>query len=145
MTQLTEHFSLSEFTRSDTAESLGIDNSPTPEHLAHLQSLAEALERVRALLGHPLHITSGYRSPALNAAVGGVATSAHSMGMAADFVVSSMDTKDAGQIIAASDIDFDQLIRESSRGILHLSVDPRMRRQVLTQAGPAGTPVTNGI
>src|SRR5690606_6364327 len=83
--QLTKHFALAEFTRSDTARRLGIDNSPTPEHLENLRKLAQTLEQLRAVLGHPIHITSGYRSPALNKAVGGSATSSHSEGLAADF------------------------------------------------------------
>jgi hypothetical protein len=85
---LTEHFTFEELTYSDTAYSRKIDNNPvTQEHAANLKRLASMLEEIRLLLGnHPIIVTSGYRSPKLNAAVGGVANSAHLTGLAADFI-----------------------------------------------------------
>src|ERR1700761_2786894 len=84
--QLTPHFSLAELTTTST----GLDNTPPPGSpaLAALQHLAEFLERVRAEVCHntPLHIDSAYRSPAVNAAVGGVPNSAHEQGHAADTI-----------------------------------------------------------
>ena len=85
-TQLSPHFTLEEMCFSSTAVRLGIDNTPTPEIVAHLTVLANALEPVRALLGHPMHIDSGYRCSALNKAIGGAPNSAHMDGYAADFV-----------------------------------------------------------
>jgi hypothetical protein len=88
MQQLTEHFSLAEFTVSETAARHGIDNVPplgSPER-ANLKRTAELMEEVRAILGHPILITSGYRGPEVNAAVGGSKNSAHMSGLAADFI-----------------------------------------------------------
>ncbi len=83
---LTPHFKLSEFTHSNTAQKLGLDNTPTAAALVNLPRTAQMLESVRAHLGVPITITSGYRSPALNRAVGGVTSSDHAQGMAADVV-----------------------------------------------------------
>ena len=82
--RLTEHFDLAEFTLSQEAARRGIDNTPPDEVLENLYILAMALEEVRARLGCPIVISSGYRSPALNAAVGGAPNSAHVLGYAAD-------------------------------------------------------------
>ena len=75
--QLTPHFSLAELTRSATAQRLGLDNTPHPDDLPRLQQLAEMLERIRSPLGHPITITSGYRSREVNQAVGGSPKSQH--------------------------------------------------------------------
>ncbi|MBB1649833.1 D-Ala-D-Ala carboxypeptidase family metallohydrolase [Delftia sp. UME58] len=84
--QLTPHFSLTEMTASSTAQRQGLDNTPTPEALQRLALTAAMLERVRAHLGVPIIVTSGYRSRAVNAAVGGVTSSDHAIGAAADIV-----------------------------------------------------------
>ena len=105
--QLTPHFTLAEFMRSDTAARLAIDNTPTRHHLANLHVLAAKLEEVRALFGQPLIITSGYRSPALNAAVDGSATSSHCEGLAADFHIPAFGPDQAvAQAIADSALEF---------------------------------------
>lgn len=85
MILLSSHFTLEEFIRSDLAIRHGIDNSPTPDVLENLKLLAETLETVRAILGRPLHISSGYRCPELNVVAKGSKTSAHMYGRAADF------------------------------------------------------------
>lgn len=145
--RLSRHFQLSEFTRSDTATARGIDNEPDAEHLANLRVTALGFEQVRSLLDdRVVHITSGYRSPALNRAVRGVANSAHALGFAADFTVDGMTALQVCQRIRDSRIAFDQLIYEKSRGVAHLSFDPtRLRREVKTQAGGPGTAVVWGI
>lgn len=132
--QLTPHFTLAEFTRSDTAARLGIDNTPTRHHLANLHVLAAKLEEVRALLGCPIIITSGYRSPALNTAVDGSSTSSHCEGLAADFHAPAFGPDQAvAQAIADSALEFDQLIFEQARTHwVHLGVGDRMRREVLS-------------
>lgn len=84
--QLTPHFTLAELTASSTARREGLDNTPPPELMPRLVRTAEMLERVRSTLGVPVIVTSGYRSQAVNRAVGGVATSDHSQGHAADIV-----------------------------------------------------------
>jgi hypothetical protein len=129
--QLTEHFSLEELTHSDIGTRKGIDNTPDVDAVENLKVLARTMEQIRGLLGHPIHVNSGYRGPKLNSAVGGSKTSAHMEGLAADFVCPSFGTpKEIAVEIAASDIAFDQLIEEGTW--VHISVDPRMRRQVLT-------------
>jgi hypothetical protein len=86
--QLSPHFTLAEFTYSQTASRMGLDNTPTPEAHVHLQRLAGVMEEVRRICGnHPVQITSGYRSPAVNTACGGSSTSAHMSGLAADFII----------------------------------------------------------
>lgn len=90
--QLTPHFALAEFTRSAKAAQLRLDNTPTGKALENLKRTAEILERVRAHLGVPIIITSGYRGPVLNKAVGGVTSSDHLQGLAADVVVPSYGT-----------------------------------------------------
>lgn len=146
MTKLTEHFSLAEFTKSEAAERMGDDNAPTDEHMKNLRLTAKGMERVRAACGdRRVMITSGYRNPAVNKAVGGVATSAHAKGLACDFHVMGLTPQRAAAMITLAGVKFDQLIHETSRGVLHISFDPRERAQVLTQAGPAGTATTKGI
>jgi zinc D-Ala-D-Ala carboxypeptidase len=85
---LSPHFALAEFLISQTAAREGIDNTPSAVVVSELRMTAELLERVRTILGeHPILISSGYRSPQLNLAVGGVVDSAHVWGGAADFTV----------------------------------------------------------
>ena len=83
--KLSAHLDLSEVTRSDSAKRNGISNIPTPEHLENFKKLAEnVFEPIRKHFGVPIHISSGYRSKALNAAIGGSATSQHCKGEAID-------------------------------------------------------------
>ena len=129
--KLSDHFTLEELTFSQTARRKGIDNNPSIEVVAHLMRLAYCMEQVRALLGGPIRITSGYRSPALNAAVGGAKNSAHMSGYAADFVCPSFGSPlEIVKAIAASGISFDQCIQEGAW--VHASFDPGMRQEVLT-------------
>ena len=142
--QLTPHFSLEEFTLSSTALALGIENTPTPAHLENLRKLAEHMEDVRALFDKVIEITSGYRNPQVNAAVGGVPNSAHALGLAADFHVHGLKDLEAAKRIRDSGLQFDQLIFEKNRCV-HLSIDPRLRRQVLRQPGGPGSRVFGGL
>jgi zinc D-Ala-D-Ala carboxypeptidase len=142
--QLTEHFSLEEFTHSSTALALGIENTPTPQHMQNLQKLAQGMEKVRALFNKVIEITSAYRNPQVNAAVGGVPNSAHALGHAADFHVHGLQDLDAAKVIRDSGIKFDQLIYEKNRCV-HLSFDPQMRQQVRRQPGGPGSPVHPGL
>lgn len=141
MTQLSAHFTLEEFTRSAAAAALvpPDDNAPTPAHLANLKITAQAMEHVRDLLGHPIHVSSGYRNPRVNKAVGGVPNSDHALGWACDFECPAFGTPyDTTAFLAAHLTDFDQLIHEKKPGSwwTHLSVNPRRRRQLLTLVGP---------
>jgi zinc D-Ala-D-Ala carboxypeptidase len=145
MTQLTAHFTLEELTRSNTGERLGIDNTPDLNTVAHLTITAMGLEKVRALLGAPLNIDSGYRCEALNKAVGGVPDSAHVSGYAADFVCPGYGSPlMVARAVAGSDIAFDQVIQEGSW--CHISFDPRLRHQALTATfGAGGATYTRGV
>jgi putative chitinase len=142
--QLSANFSLLEFTNSSTAISMGIENTPTPEHLANLRTLATRMEEVRALFDRRIEITSGYRNPEVNAAVGGVPNSAHALGFAADFHVDGFDDLAAAKVIRDSSVKFDQLIYEKNRCV-HLSVHPDMRQQVLRQPGGPGSRTFPGL
>jgi len=109
--KLSNNFSLSEFTTSPTAERLGIDNTPTKEVTDNLQELVTfVLQPLRDRFG-PITISSGYRSPELNKAIGGSTTSDHCLGCAADFEVHSQDNRVMAQWIAHN-LDFKQLILE---------------------------------
>lgn len=81
-TPLSLHFTLEEMIASPTAVARGLNNIPEDVARAHLVQTAEGLERVRTLLGKPMTINSGYRSPTVNRAVGGTGTSAHCLGYA---------------------------------------------------------------
>lgn len=97
--KLSPHFTLAELIASQAAQRLKIDNTPAPELLPRLVLLAELLERIRERLGTPVTVTSGYRCPKLNRAVGGVTSSDHTHGHAADIVAPGFGT--AQQVAAA--------------------------------------------
>ena len=113
---LTPHFDSMEFVHSATAQARGIDNSPDLVQFANLSKLADVLEKVRVLLDNkPIHITSGFRCPELNAAVGGVTDSAHLHGLAADFLCPSYGNVQAVYSRIAPhvmELGIDQLIHE---------------------------------
>jgi zinc D-Ala-D-Ala carboxypeptidase len=88
MTQLTPHFTLEEFTDSQTAARKGLNNVPKESSNEYdgIRRTANVMEKVRTILGDkPILISSGYRSPQVNAAVGGSKSSAHMSGLAVDF------------------------------------------------------------
>ena len=143
---LSEHFNLNEFTASETATRKGIDNTPPAVVTERLRMLAATLEQVRSLLGNnSIRISSGYRCLALNRAIGSGDLSAHVLGYAVDFTCPKFGTpKEVANKIAESAIKFDQLIYEGTW--IHLSVDPRNRREVLTaHFGKGKTKYTKGI
>jgi zinc D-Ala-D-Ala carboxypeptidase len=132
---LSDHFTVEELVQSQTAERRGIDNTPTDAIIANLRFLASRLEQVRALLGAPILISSGYRCPALNQAVGGAANSQHMQGLAADLICPRMGTPvEVCRRIAQSDLAFDQLIYEYTW--CHLGLGQRLgdppRRHIMT-------------
>lgn len=138
MTQLSPHFTLAEFTRSQTAARRGISNEPTAAHLAAMKKLCEkVLEPVRAHFGKPVRITSGYRSRALNLAIGGANGSQHSMGEAADFEIPGISNAKVARWMAAN-LNYDQLILEfytpgqPNSGWIHVSYREPYRNQELT-------------
>lgn len=140
--KLSAHFSLAELIKT----SVRADNSPTPEHLANLRLAAYGMENVRRLLGNfPIIVTSGYRNPTVNRAVGGVSNSDHALGYAVDFKHTKLDAKTCCRAIVDSPIVFDQLILERNDSLVHISFNPRARRQVLRQPGGPGTKFYQGL
>jgi len=130
--RLSSYYTLARLIRSDTARERGIDNTPPDALLPNLRLLARGLDRVRRLLGHRLDISSGYRCPELNAAVGGVPHSQHAQGLAVDFTCPGFGPPIAvARAIRDSEIAFDQCIYEYSEWV-HLSFSPAPRRRVLT-------------
>jgi hypothetical protein len=114
--KISQHLSLSEVTRSDSAKRHGIDNTPTSEHLENFKLLAEKVfEPIRAHFGVPIHISSGYRSKALNAFIKGSASSQHCKGEAIDIDMDGSTNGVTNKMIfdfIKDKLDFDQLIWE---------------------------------
>ena len=136
--QLSDNFSLNEFTKSDTAVRKGIDNTPNDDHLKSMKALCEnVLQKVRSHFGKSVRITSGYRSPELCEAIGSSSRSQHAKGQAADFEITGIDNKDLA-IWIRDNVDFDQLILEfytegdPNSGWVHCSYSDDNRKQVLS-------------
>lgn len=136
---LSNHFTLDEFTVSQTAARRGLDNTPTPEALAALHRTALGLEMVRAMVQAPIIITSGYRSPVVNLAVGGAANSQHTKGEAADIMAPSYGGAAdlVRAIVAHPEIPFDQCILEFGAWchISFVSTTPRREALVIDRHG----------
>lgn len=141
---LSPNFTLQELTASQTAARRDIDNTPDGEVMAHLRLVAIMLERVRDLLGVPVLVSSGYRSPALNEAIGGSATSVHCLGLAADFTAPAYGSPyDVARRIESSNLiaDLDQLIYEHTWVHAGLPRPGSMpRQQTMTLASRPGEP-----
>lgn len=119
ITQLSPHFTLAELTASNKAAQLGIDNTPPPELIPRLVMLAEMLERIRGAVNVPITVTSGYRCQRLNQAVGGVTSSDHTQGHAADIVAPKFGSAtEVARLIAplVSVLGVGQLILEGVKG-----------------------------
>jgi len=147
MTQLTEHFTLEEFVKSDTATRLAIDNTPPDGIVDRLRYvMAPTMETIRAALGGlPINVSSGYRCPALNTAINGSPVSSHMDGYACDFECPAYGTPQAiCNFLVTTGLRFDQLIYEGTW--VHIGMDPKMRQQTMTaHFGPGGTTYTNGF
>ena len=147
---LSPHFTLAELTHSNKAQALGLSNEATPEIVDKLQGVAEVLEAVRIHLSNtanknvPVIVTSGYRSPELNKAVGGVTSSDHTKGRAADIVAPAFGSAyDVAECLAphVSALGIEQLILEGVKGKewVHISTaapaKPMNRIITITDAG----------
>ena len=126
---LSKNFTLDELCKSEIAIRRSIDNIPTETVISNLQALVlNVLQPIRNSLG-PITINSGYRSPAVNVAVGGSPTSDHCLGMAADIEISGYDNKTLAKFIEQN-FKFTQLILEfyedgqPASGWVHVSFDP---------------------
>jgi len=133
--KLTEHFSLEELTFSEIAERNGWDNTPNDQELENLKRLAEFLEDVKqALGGKPIIVSSGFRSKKTNDGVGSRDSSQHRIGAAVDFRVPQLTPDQVVKTIIASDLPYDQVIREFNAWT-HLSIpntpDAKPRKQAL--------------
>lgn len=132
--RLSPHFRLSEFTLSQTAARLRLDNTPSAAQVRNLTRLAQRLEKARAILGAlrkppglnipgdvPIGISSGFRAPMVNQAVGGEKASAHLDGLAADFSAPEFGTpREICEALIASDLSFNQIILEGTW--VHLAI-----------------------
>ncbi|MGM9704377.1 MAG: D-Ala-D-Ala carboxypeptidase family metallohydrolase [Prevotella sp.] len=124
---LSPHFSLRELIASGTAIRRRIDNTPQPEHIERLTALCtNVLEPLRRRFG-VIRVTSGYRSPELNRAVGGAPSSQHMLGEAADINVSGRETGTKMYEYIRRNLPYDQLLFEhrSKSGVYWLHVSYR--------------------
>jgi hypothetical protein len=137
--KLTENFTLSEMTKSETALRHGLDNTPGEAEIANLRRLAEnVLQPVRNNYRRGVKVNSGYRAPNVNAAVGGSKTSDHCRGQAADIEIPGVANAELAEWIAKN-TKFTQLILEfytpgvPDSGWVHVSYDPaNLKCQVMT-------------
>jgi zinc D-Ala-D-Ala carboxypeptidase len=139
--KLSEHLSLAEVTRSETAKRRGISNMPTEAHITNFKLLAEKVfEPIRKHFGKPIHISSGYRSEALNKAIGGSLTSQHCSGEAIDIDMDGGANGITNKMVfdyIKDNLQFDQLIWEfgtdSAPDWVHVSYEStgKQRKQIL--------------
>lgn len=131
--RISTYFTQDELTASDYAARYGMNNEPDQRALENLRYTALHLDRVRSLLGAPVLVSSGYRSPRVNEAVGGSKRSQHILGQAVDFIAPAFGSPRAVALcVAESHIPFDQLILEYGRWV-HIS---------FTQHNPRGDVLT---
>ena len=147
--QLSEHFNLKEFTKSETAIRKRIDNTPNSVHASNLQKVCEKiLEPVRNHFQKPVRINSGYRGPALNSAVGGSSKSQHCNGEAVDFEIDGLANPELAKWVSEN-CEFDQIILEfydpkegPNSGWVHASYSAgKNRKQKLTAVTENGKTV----
>jgi hypothetical protein len=131
MPNLTEHFTLEELTVTSHRE---FDNTPKEAEIENLKRLATFLEKVKAVLGgKPIMVNSAYRSKLVNDSVGSKDTSQHRLGCAADIRVPGMTPDEVVQTIIASELEYDQIIREFNSWT-HISVPNHLEDQPRKQA-----------
>tara|TARA_R100000458_G_C8271895_1_gene246684 strand:+ start:2327 stop:2782 length:456 start_codon:yes stop_codon:yes gene_type:complete len=135
--RLSKNFTLREITRSNTAKRLGIDNEPIKLHMENMQRLVSNLiQPMRDELG-PIRITSGYRSPSLNRAIGGSSKSQHCKGEALDLQFwkeGQMCNEEIYEWILKSGLDFDQMINEFDFAWIHISLKKENNRKSVLEA-----------
>ena len=123
--KISEHLDLSELIRSESAKRNGISNMPTEEHIANFKELAEKVfEPIRNNFRCPIHISSGYRSAALNKVIGGSLTSQHCKGEAIDIDMDGTPNGVTNKMVfdyIKDNLEFDQLINEFDYSWVHVS------------------------
>lgn len=145
---LSANFTLKELTVSETALRKGLDNTPNDRVIANLKSLAEIiLQPIRAHYDKPVRVSSGYRSPSVNASVGGSESSDHCKGQAADIEIDGIPNADLAHFIA-DNFKFTQVILEfytqgvPNSGWVHVSYDANnLKCQTLTATKKDGKTV----
>lgn len=139
--QLTKNFTLEELTKSSTADRLHIDNTPDETQLSKLKDLCEnVLQPIRDKIDKPIYINSGFRCIDLNKAVGGVSTSQHRLGEAADIDTKSNDENKElfnmiVDMIKNKEIEVDQLIDEYNYNWIHVSYRKNNNRNQILHIG----------
>ena len=147
--QLSKNLTLAEVIRSESAKRKGISNMPTPEHIENFKLLATKIfQPIREHFGIPIHISSGYRSAALNKAIGGSKTSQHCSGEAIDIDMDGTSITNAAIFNYIKDnLEFDQLIWEfgtkTNPDWVHVSYETtgKQRKQILVASKVAGKTV----
>ena len=128
-----KYFTIKEMCSSSTAQSKGIDNTPTAETISNLTELINnVLDPLREMYGKPIRVSSGYRSEQLNRNVNGSKSSQHRLGMAADITTGDViENRKLFQLIQLN-LPFDQLIDEKNFSWVHVSYNPKgNRKQIL--------------
>lgn len=147
--QLSKNLTLAEVIRSESAKRKGISNMPTPEHIENFKLLASKIfQPIREHFGIPIHISSGYRSAALNKAIGGSKTSQHCSGEAIDIDMDGTSITNAAIFNYIKDnLEFDQLIWEfgtkTNPDWVHVSYETtgKQRKQILVASKVSGKTV----
>lgn len=137
---LSPHFTTAEMIVSDWAERNGVSNIPPADLVDNLRIVAEKLEEVRTLLGSPVVVSSCYRSPKVNKAVGGKPTSKHIQGLAADIKSPYGTPEEVCKAIAGSGIMFGKCILEfynptTGGGWVHLQTGTDRKVLTINQHG----------
>ena len=136
-----KYFQLSEFLESETAMTLGIENFPSWDEVERMKKFTnEVLDVIRSHWGQPLLLSSGYRVPALNAAVGGSPTSDHQNGLAVDIKLPTWSKRELSELYhliyemtEQGTIEIDQVIYYRSKKIIHIGVGEKLRRKFIVK------------
>ena len=136
-----KYFQLSEFLKSETAMTLGIENFPSWDEVTIMKKFAnEVLDVIRSHWGQPLLLSSGYRVPVLNAAVGGSPTSDHQNGLAVDIKLPTWSKRKPSELYhliyeltEQGVIEIDQVIYYRGKKIIHIGIGERLRKQFIVK------------
>jgi len=142
--RISPHFHLEEFTRSETAQVKHISNTPTLSQIQNLTALCkQILEPIRRHFGKPTIITSGFRCPELNMAIGGSPNSQHLEGEAADFLVRDIPVVNVFEYLSMSPLPYDQIIYEKKGKTewIHISYKSNRQQKLIARFDPSGKPV----